>query len=111
MDIKLKKFSANQLKIGELYFAKEILCGYFSIEDLKFAKHYLDNHYTMVNILPPIIINEKEDFLVLELIPCFENLTIIKFLTTNEQMGYSQYSNNDKVFYNSIELYKEENNV
>lgn len=110
-----KKLTVLELKIGNLYCAKEVLCGYTTLEELKYASHCMENHHTMVGVLPPIILSEDEDFIILEIIPNinkgFKKKTFVKFLATDEQMGYSEYDNENEIFYDSIELFKEQQNV
>ena len=103
---KTKKNTILELEVGNLYCAEEILCGYKTIKELNYAKECYENHYAMIDIVPPILINHFDDFLVLEK-SSNSDKTIIKFLTTNEEIGYSEYDNDYRIFFNCLDLHKE----
>lgn len=103
-----KPTATKDLKINGLYFVHEYVYAHYTLKDLIKCNEHFRNGYTMLQVIPPILL-KNEEFIVLDIIDYKSDQKIIKFLTTTEILGYFEYSNNIEIFYDSIKLYENQN--
>jgi len=98
-----KTFTISEIERGGLYYSREPLGGYSSIARLQWANKCFKNNWAMMNAMPDILLENREEFIILEILSGTDyKKTIIKYMTTDEQIGYSEFSDNTKIFYDPI---------
>ena len=92
-----------ELRVGGLYYSDTTVGGYETIPELKRAIECHEKMWTMLQVMPPILLNNKEEFMILEKImkPNSEKV-IIKYITTDQQVGYSEFKKSERVFHDPI---------
>ena len=99
----IKVLTIAEIEIGGLYYSDDPVGGYNTVAQLKWASKCFKKNWTMIHAMPEFLLENKEEFIVLEIIPGSDyKKTIIKYMTTDERMGYSEFDNFAKTFHDPI---------